>query len=156
MKITQKIKELLQIEGFRFLCILVAVIILAVIFANKMLNYQEQEHRAHLAERELNDSLRHANELYQTHLVDSISVVFMKSWAKVKNTEPFKYCNYYRYAPNWDTDSRGFLRLDFVKADVSCGEIKDLPDIGNFKPTAMVPGSQGEAMTVIYKFFPNK
>lgn len=112
----------------------------------------DAERAARIAERDRQAELQHQHELQQTAMVDSISVVFMKAWAKVKDTEEFKHCAYYRF-----TSISGFEgTVDYVKADVSCGEIKDLPDIGNFKPTAMVPGAQGEAMTVIYKFFPNK
>lgn len=152
MKITQKIKTLFQTEVFRIVCLLIALTACADIFAVKVTAYQDAQNQARIAERDRLAELQHEYELQQTAMVDSISVVFMKAWAKVKDTEEFKHCAYYRFRANASYNGT----VDLVQADISCGEIKDLPDIGKFKPTAMVPGAEGAAMTVIYKFFPNK
>lgn len=150
--IIEKLVDFADTELFKLIIIVIVIAGIAVGLGYGICKICDADRAARIAERDRQAELAHQHELQQTAMVDSISVVFMKAWAKVKDTEEFKHCAYYRF-----TSISGFEgTVDYVKADVSCGEIKDLPNIGNFKPTAMVPGANGEAMTVIYKFFPNK
>lgn len=146
------IKTFINSEAFTVICVIIVIALLAVGLGAGISKYCDADHAARIAERDRQAELQHEYELQQTAMVDSISVVFMKAWAKAKDTEEFKHCAYYRFRANTSYDGT----VDLVQADISCGEIKDLPDIGKFKPTAMVPGAEGAAMTVIYKFFPNK
>lgn len=150
--IKEKLSDFVNSELFKLIIIIIVITGIAVGFGYTLCKVIDATRDARIAERDRQAALQHEHELQQTAMTDSISVVFMKAWAKVKDTEEFKHCSYYRFSSVTVYDGT----VDYVKADVSCGEIKDLPDIGNFKPTAMVPGAQGEAMTVIYKFFPNK
>lgn len=150
--IKEKLSDFANSELFKLIVIIIVITGIAVGFGYTLCKVIDATRDARIAERDRQAELQHEHELQQTAMTDSISVVFMKAWAKVKDTEEFKHCAYYRFSYVTVYDGT----VDYVKADVSCGEIKDLPDIGNFKPTAMVPGTQGEAMTVIYKFFPNK
>ena len=149
--IIEKLVDFADTELFKLIIIVIVIAGIAVGLGYGICKICDADRAARIAERDRVAELQHQNELKQTAIVDSLSVVFMKAWTKVKNTEEFKHCDYYRFSSNTYDGT-----VDFVKADVSCGEIKDLPDIGKFKPTAMVPGANGEAMTVIYKFFPNK
>lgn len=146
------INNFIHSEAFTVIAVIFVIVLIAVGLGTGICKYCDADHAARIAERDRLAALQHEHELQQTAMVDSISVVFMKAWAKVKDTEEFKHCAYYRFRANASLDGT----IDFVQADVSCGEIKDLPDIGKFKPTAMVPGAEGAAMTVLYKFFPNK
>lgn len=149
--IKEKLSDFANSELFKLIIIVIVIAGIAVGLGYGICKICDADRAARIAERDRAAELQHQHELQETALVDSLSVVFMKAWAKVKDMEEFKHCSYYRFSSvTYDGT------VDFVKADVSCGEIKDLPDIGKFKPTAMVPGAKGEAMTVIYKFFPNK
>lgn len=150
--IKEKLSDFVGSELFKLIIIVIVIAGIAVGIGYGICKICDADRAARIAERDRQAELAHQHELQQTAMVDSISVVFMKAWAKVKDTEEFKHCAYYKYKAVTDYEGT----VDLVQADVSCGEIKDLPDIGNFKPTAMVPGARGEAMTVIYKFFPNK
>lgn len=150
--IKEKLSDFVDSELFKLIVIIFVIAGFAVGLGYTICKICDADRAARIAERDRQAELQHQYELQQTAMVDSISVVFMKAWAKVKDTEEFKHCAYYRFSSVTVYDGT----VDYVKADVSCGEIKDLPAIGNFKPTAMVPGAKGEAMTVIYKFFPNK
>jgi hypothetical protein len=146
------IKTIINSEAFTVICVILVIVLIAVGLGTGICKYCDADHAARIAERDRQAALQYEHERQQTAMVDSISVVFMKAWAKAKDTEEFKHCAYYRFRANTSYDGT----VDLVQADISCGEIKDLPDIGKFKPTAMVPGAEGAAMTVIYKFFPNK
>lgn len=150
--IIEKLLDFADTELFKLIIIVIVIAGIAVGLGAGIYKYCDYDRAARIAERDRAAELQHEHELQQTAMIDSISVVFMKAWAKVKDTEEFKHCAYYRYKAITNYEGT----VEFVQADISCGEIKDLPDIGKFKPTAMVPGAQGAAMTVIYKFFPNK
>lgn len=93
-------------------------------------------------------------EKRQEKIGDSLSVYFMKTWDSLKDTPEFKNCRYETFRVNMDFGEHGWKHITRIDAKINCTEIKDLPPIGPFTPTAMVPGYDEEVMSVIYKYFP--
>lgn len=132
--------------------VIMAVLLTAIYFLSDKI---EKDRRAKLkTEKELTLLEKETFEKQQEKIGDSLSVYFMKSWDSLKDTPEFKNCRYENFKVNTNFGEHGWRHITRIDARINCTEIKELPPIGPFTPTAMVPGYYDEVMSVIYKYFP--
>lgn len=137
-------------------CIMFIVIMASLLYAIYFLAEKiEKDRQVKLkTEKEFAMLEKKTFEKQQEKIGDSLSVYFMKTWDILKDTPEFKNCRYEAFKVNTDFGGHGWKRITRIDARINCTEIKDLPPIGPFIPTAMVPGYDEEVMSVIYKYFP--
>lgn len=148
------IKTIFNNEVVRYAALLAFIFFLAVHFGNKLFDYSNSKRIAEIAEqekiRETNDSIAYELELRQTAFADSISIAFMEEWTKVKDTEAFKNCKYTNFETRWSFSGEGHA---FIV--VECDEVKNIPNIGPFKPTSIFP-TEIQKTVAQFKIYFNK
>ena len=89
-------------------------------------------------------------EKRQNAFADSISIAFMEEWNKVKDTEDFKNCKYTDFSTRWSFGGNGYAFIIVV-----CDEVKNISNIGPFKPSFIVP-TEVQKTVAHFKIYFNK
>lgn len=138
MSMKEIIKTLFNNEVVKYAVLIAFMLILAVHIGNKVYDFSNAKRVAEIAEQEkikvTQDSIAYALEVRQTKFADSISVTFMEEWTKVKDTEAFKNCRYTDFSTHWSFGENGYALIVVV-----CDEVKNISNIGPFKPTFIYP-----------------
>jgi len=148
------IKKIINNEAVKLVALFVLAIVLAVHIGNKLFEYSNNKRLAEVAEQrkieETKDSIAYALEKRQNAFADSISIVFMEEWNKVKDTEEFKNCKYTDFETRWGFSGNGYAFIIVV-----CDEVKNISNIGPFKPTFIVP-TEVQKTVAHFKIYFNK
>ena len=148
------IKKIINNEAVKLVALFVLAIVLAVHIGNKLFEYSNNKRLAEVAEQrkieETQDSIAYALEKRQNAFADSISIVFMEEWNKVKDTEEFKNCKYTDFETRWSFGGNGYAFIIVV-----CDEVKNISNIGPFKPTFIVP-TEVQKTVAHFKIYFNK
>jgi len=148
------IKKIINNEAVKLVALFVLAIVLAVHIGNKLFEYSNNKRLAEVAEQrkieETQDSIAYALEKRQNAFADSISIVFMEEWNKVKDTEEFKNCKYTDFETRWGFSGNGYAFIIVV-----CDEVKNISNIGPFKPTFIVP-TEVQKTVAHFKIYFNK
>ena len=148
------IKTIFHNEVLKYATLIILFFVLAVHFVNKLSEYTTTKRLAEVAEQRKNeetrDSIAFALEVRQTAWADSITVAFMEEWTKVKDTEAFKNCRYTDFETRWGFGGNGYASILVV-----CDEVKNISNIGPFKPTFIVP-TEVQKTVAKFKIYFNK
>ena len=148
------IKTIFHNEVLKYATLIILFFVLAVHFVNKLSEYTTTKRLAEVAEQRKNeetrDSIAFALEKRQNAFADSISIVFMEEWNKVKDTEAFRNCRYTDFETRWGFGGNGYASILVV-----CDEVKNISNIGPFKPTFIVP-TEVQKTVAKFKIYFNK
>lgn len=148
------IKTIFHNEVLKYATLIILFFVLAVHFVNKLHEYSTIKRNEEIAAqekiREAKDSTAYALEVRQTTWADSISVAFMEEWTKVKDTEEFKNCMYTDFETRWSFGEKGYAFIVVV-----CDEVKNISNIGPFKPTLIYP-TEVQKTVAQFKVYYNK
>ena len=132
------IKKIFNNQVVQMAALIVLGLFLAVHFGNKLADYNENKRLSEVAAQrkieETQDSIAYALEKRQNAFADSISIVFMEEWGKVKDTEAFRGCQYTDFSTRWSFGGNGYAFIVVV-----CDDVRNISNIGPFKPTFIVP-----------------
>ena len=132
------INKILNNEVLKLAILIILTLVIGVHFGNKLVEFKNTKRLEEIAAqekiKETQDSTAYALEVRQTSFADSISVAFMKEWTKVKDTEEFKNCRYTDFSTHWSFGEKGYAFIVVV-----CDEVKNISNIGPFKPTFIYP-----------------
>ena len=150
----ETIKKVFNNEFVKIAVLIVLGLFLAVHFVNKLSEYTTTKRLAEVAEQrkfeETQDSIAFALKKRQNDFADSISLAFMEEWTKVKDTEAFKNCRYSDFETRWSFSGNGYAFIVVV-----CDEVKNISNIGPFKPTFIVP-TEVQKTVAHFKVYFNK
>ena len=134
----ETIKKVFNNEVVKIVALFALVLFVGIHFVNKLAEYDESKRIAKVTEQrkieETQDSIAFALEKRQDAFADSISIVFMEEWNKVKDTEDFKNCKYTDFSTHWSFGGNGYASITVV-----CDEVKNISNIGSFKPSFIIP-----------------
>lgn len=150
----ETIKKVFNNEIVKIVALFVLVLFIGIHFINKLAEYDESKRLAKVAEQrkieETQDSIAYDLKKRQDAFADSISIVFMEEWNKVKDTEAFKNCKYTDFETRWGFGGNGYAFIIVV-----CDEVKNISNIGPFKPTFIVP-TEVQKTVANFKIYFNK
>lgn len=150
----ETIKKVFNNEFVKIVALFVLVLFVVIHFINKLAEYDESKRLAKVAEKrkieETQDSIAYALKKRQDAFADSISIVFMEEWNKVKDTKDFKNCKYTDFKTRWSFGGNGYAFIIVV-----CDEVKNISNIGPFKPTFIVP-TEVQKTVANFKIYFNK
>ena len=148
------IKTIFHNEVLKYATLIILFFVLAVHFVNKLSEYTTTKRLAEVTAqekiREAKDSTAYALEVRQSAWADSITVAFMEEWTKVKDTEAFKNCRYTDFETRWSFGEKGYAFIVVV-----CDEVKNISNIGPFKPTSIFP-TEVQKTVAHFKVYFNK
>ena len=150
----ETIKKVFKNEFVKIVALFALVLFVGIHFINKLAEYDESKRLAKVAEQrkieETQDSIAYDLKKRQDAFADSISIVFMEEWNKVKDTEDFKNCRYTDFETRWSFGGNGYAFIVVV-----CDEVKNISNIGPFKPTFIVP-TEVQKTVAHFKIYFNK